>query len=236
MAAILYGVGLGPGDPELITLKGWRIISMSPVIAFPRGESGQARARQIAAPLIPDDVLELPLDIPFTGNVAALEAAYEQAAEDIAGHLRAGRDVAFLCLGDPLLYGSFGKLAAQLNGHFEVRAVPGVNAAQAAAARLGTVLAQGAQPLKLLPATMDDDALLAECFNRHATLAILKAGHHLQRVHDILQQAGRAAQAVVVQELGNGAERILPLAEAVAKENASYFSLVLAWPQGAGAA
>ncbi len=232
MAATLHGVGLGPGDPELITLKGWRVISLSPVIAWPEGESGQARARAIVDPFMPDDAIELPLRIPFGAPANEVEQAYADAATAIAGHLQQGRDVAFLCLGDPLLYGTFGKLAAHLGSEFNVRSVPGVNAAQAAASRLMRRLAQGSEPFKLLPATMDEDALLAECLNRQAMLAILKAGHRLRHIAGILQQAGRLADAMVVQELGTMQERIVPLHEAV-DADASYFSLVLVWPQGA---
>ncbi len=234
MAGILYGVGLGPGDPELITLKGWRVISLSPVIAWPEGESGQARARAIVEPFMPEDVIELPLRIPFTGRATELEQAYAEAAAAIAEHLRQGRDVAYLCLGDPLLYGTFGRLATLLAAEHRVRAVPGVSAPQAAAARLMRRLAQGTEPFKMLPATMQDDALLAECLNRQAVLAILKAGHHLPRLAELLRQAGRLNNAVVAQELGNGQERVLPLAQAAREDDASYFSLVLVWPQGAG--
>ena len=233
MAGILYGVGLGPGNPELITLKGWRVISLSPVIAWPEGESGQARARSIAAPFIPEDVIELPLLIPFGGREEELRQAYEKAARAIADHLRVGRDVAYLCLGDPLLYGTFARLAAHLPEDCEARAIPGVNAAQAAAASLLQRLAQGTEPFKMLPATMQDDALLAECLNRQAVLAILKAGHHLPRIAGLLRQAGRLDNAVVVQELGHGRERTLPLAQAAREGDASYFSLVLVWPRGA---
>ena len=231
MTGTLHGVGLGPGDPELITLKSWRIISLAPVIAWPEGESGQARARAIAEPFIPEDVVELPLFIPFGARAEEVEQAYRAAAEAIAEHLRQGRDVAYLCLGDPLLYGTFGRLAGYLAEEFQVRAVPGVSAPQAAAARLVRRLAQGSEPFKMLPATMDDDALLAECLNRRAMLTILKAGHHLLRVLDILSRAGRADQAIVAQELGSGQERILPLRQAVAEGDAGYFSLVLVWPK-----
>lgn len=233
MSGTLHGLGLGPGDPELITLRSWRVISLVPVVAYPEGPSGQSRARTIAAPFIPDDVEELPLHIPFGVTGAQLEAAYDRAAAIVSARLDEGKDVALLCLGDPLTYGTFGKLAARLAQRYPVRVTPGISAPQAAAARVGRALAQGDGPLKFLPATMDEDMLLAECMNRHATLAILKVGRNLPRVHDALRQAGRLEDALVVEELGGADERVVPLPEAVraADDESRYFSLVLVWPR-----
>ena len=232
MSGTLYGLGLGPGDPELITLKSWRIISMAPVIAWPEGESGRSRARAIAAPFIPEDVEELPLSIPFTGDAQALEEAWRQAAAQVAQRLDDGKDVAFLCLGDPLTWGSFARLAAHLAPSHPVHVVPGVVSAQAAAARFTMPLVRGDEPLKLLPATMGRKALLAECMNARAALAILKAGHRLDMVREVLAAAGRLNDAMVVQALDTGEERILPLARAVEELPEDYFSLVLVWPRG----
>ncbi len=231
MTGTLYGLGLGPGDPELITIRSWRIISLAPVIAYPQGESGHSRARAIAAPFIPEDVEELPLSVPFTGEPAAVETAWREAAREVAARLDEGKDVAFLCLGDPLVWGSFARLAAHLVKRYPVHAVPGIISAQAAASRFDTPLAQGPEALKLLPATMDRDALLAECLNRQAALAIFKAGNRLDTVREVLADAGRLDDAMVVQALDSAEERILPLAQA-ADLPRDYFSLVLVWPQG----
>ncbi len=233
MSGTLHGLGLGPGDPELITLRSWRIISLAPVIAYPEGPSGHSRARTIATPFMPDDVEELPLAIPFGANAQDVEMAYDRAAAIISAKLDEGKDVAFLCLGDPLTYGTFGKLATRLAQHYPVRVTPGVSAPQAAAARVGRVLAQGDTPLKFLPATMDEEMLTAECMNRHAALAIIKAGGRLSRVHAALLRAGRAENALVVEELGGADERVLPLKKALTESDdaARYFSLVLVWPQ-----
>ncbi len=233
MSGTLHGLGLGPGDPELITLRSWRVISLAPVIAYPEGPSGRSRVRSIAAPFMPDDVEELPLSIPFGATGAVLEDAYDRAAAIISARLDEGKDVALLCLGDPLTYGTFGKLAARLARSHPVRVTPGISAPQAAAARVGRTLVEGNQPLKLLPATMDEDMLLAECMNRHAALAILKVGENLSRVCDALVRSGRLDQALVVEELDGADERVLPLREALSSADgeARYFSLVLVWPR-----
>ena len=230
MTGTLHGLGLGPGDPELMTLRSWRIISLAPVIAYPQPPSGQSRARAIAAPLIPEDVEELPLVIPFGADAAEVEAAYDQAAAMLATRLDAGLDVALLCLGDPLTYGTFGRVALRLAPKYPVQITPGVSTPQAAAARLGRILVRGDEALKFLPATMDEEMLMTECLNRHAALAILKLGGRLPLVRRALERAGRLEQAVVVEELGGANERILPLTEATAEERGRYFSLILVWP------
>jgi precorrin-2/cobalt-factor-2 C20-methyltransferase len=226
----LYGLGVGPGDPELMTVKAWRVLSLAPVVAWPEGASGESRARAIAAPFIPDEAAELPLFIPFGGREEEVLAAYEAAATAIAEHLDQGRDVAFLCVGDPLTYGTFGKLAALLAAQYPVRAIPGITAAAACAAEVGLALAQGTEPFKMLPAIMDEPRLRAELAAPDAALAIIKAGHHLPRLHRLLHEAGRLDQAVVIEQLGHADQRILPLAQAVELDDASYFSTILVYP------
>ena len=105
--ATLYGVGVGPGDPELLTLKARRIIAAVPVIAYPRTKSGASLARRIAAPHLPPAIVELPVELPMIVDREPAQGAYDRGAEAIATHLSAGRDVAFLCEGDPFFYGSF---------------------------------------------------------------------------------------------------------------------------------
>jgi len=98
MNGTLYGLGVGPGDPELITLKSWRILSMAEVVAYPVAPSGTTRARDVASHFIPEDVIELPLEIPFGCGEAETSPAYDSAAQSISEHLSAGRNVAFLCM------------------------------------------------------------------------------------------------------------------------------------------
>ncbi|MEQ1522188.1 MAG: SAM-dependent methyltransferase, partial [Aestuariivirga sp.] len=104
---ILYGLGVGPGDPELMTVKAWRIISMAPVVTYLTANSTESTARDIAKPFLPDDVIELKIDMPMRTEREPAQDAYDKGAAAITEHLKAGRDVAMLCEGDPFFYGSF---------------------------------------------------------------------------------------------------------------------------------
>ena len=116
MTGTFYGLGVGPGDPELVTLKAWRIISQAPVIAYPAANGNDSLARRIAAPFIPQDVIEVAIAVPMRREREPAQEAYDKAAQAIATHLDQGRDVAFLCEGDPLFYGSFAGLLQALHG------------------------------------------------------------------------------------------------------------------------
>ncbi len=120
----LYGLGVGPGDPELMTIKAWRIIGQVPVIAYPAANGGDSLARSIAAPFIPEDAIELPLPIPMRTEREPARDAYDESVRLIAAHLDAGRDVAFLCEGDPFFYGSFMYLHERLEKTHEITVVP----------------------------------------------------------------------------------------------------------------
>ena len=121
----LYGVGVGPGDPELMTVKAVRLLSRAAVVAYPAPEEGESLARSIAKEHLPPGAAEIALRMPFApGSDTA--PAYDAGAKAIAVHLAAGRDVVCLCAGDPMLYGSFVTLSERLTGRFPVKIVPGV--------------------------------------------------------------------------------------------------------------
>jgi len=225
MSGTLHGLGLGPGDPELITIKSWRILSMAEVVAWPRGSSGRQMAREAAAHFIPDDVIELPLDIPFTASPGELSAAYAAAAEKIAAHLDAGRDVAFICLGDPLFHASFVPLAERLSASHPVSAVPGVSAPFACAAALGRPLAMGKGALKIVPALAPREKLAAELADETASTVFIKAGHRMALLRELADRAGRMDDAFAVQNLGGDDERIVPLSRC--PDDAPYFTTVV---------
>ncbi len=228
MTGTLHGLGLGPGDPELITVKSWRILSMAEVVAWPQAPSGAHRARDVAAPFIPEDVIELPLDIPFGAAREALDAAYEAAAAAVSAHLRAGRDVAFICLGDPLFHGSFIHLMERLQGRFPVQAVPGVAAPMACAAALGRRLAAGRDILKILPGTAPPERLRAEIAAGPAAMAFIKAGRNLAAIRALLEEAGLAQDAFLVEDVTGAEQKLTPLGEAGAE--APYFSTIMVFP------
>ncbi len=225
MNGTLYGLGVGPGDPELITLKSWRILSMAEVVAYPVAPSGTTRARDVASHFIPEDVIELPLEIPFGGDEAETAPAYDAAADSIATHLDAGRNVAFLCMGDPLFHGSFSYLMDRLADRHSVEVVPGVAAPMSCAAALRRPLARRAAILKVLPATADAERLRREIAAGPATLVFIKAGRHVPALRRLLEDAGLLDSACVVEDAGSERQRLLPLREA--EEASPYFSTII---------
>ncbi len=225
MNGTLYGLGVGPGDPELITLKSWRILSMAEVVAYPRALSGATRARDVASHFIPEDVIELPLEIPFGAGEPETASAYDKAAQSISAHLAAGRNVAFLCMGDPLFHGSFSYLMDRLAGEHSVEVVPGVAAPMSCAAALRRPLARRETILKVLPATADMGRLHREIAAGPATLVFIKAGRHIPTLKQLLENMDLLDLAYVVEDAGSDRQRLLPMREA--QDISPYFSTVM---------
>jgi len=223
MSGTLYGVGLGPGDPGLITLKAARLIGGAAVIAYPALEEGDSLARAIAADLIPEGAREIVLRIPMLDQRGPAQAAYDRGAEEIATALRAGDDVVMLCEGDPLFYGSFMYVHARLSGQFDVQVVPGVTSVTACAALAGLPLAARNEVLTVLPGTLPDDALRSRLEMAQAA-AIMKVGRHLGRIKAVIDALGLMERAVYVERASLPNQRVMPLAEAT---DAPYFSMIL---------
>jgi precorrin-2/cobalt-factor-2 C20-methyltransferase len=221
---VLYGVGVGPGAPDLITLRAARLIGGASVIVYPTLAGAPSFARAIAADLIPAGVIEIVIDLEMTVDRAPAQAAYDRGAAAIAGHLTAGRDVVVLCEGDPLFYGSFMYLHARLAPRFRVEIVPGITSLTAAAARAGRPLAARNAVIEVLPGPLPDDALAARIAAAD-TVAILKVGRHLPRLRALLDRLGLTGAATYVERATLPGERVCPLAEA--PDNAPYFSLIL---------
>ncbi len=222
---IFYGVGVGPGDPELMTMKAWRLLSTVPVIAYPRADGAESLARRIAAPFIPEEAIELDLPIPMRSERQPGQAAYDEGAGRIAAHLDDGRDVAFLCEGDPLFYGSFMYLLHRLKGRHETVIVPGVTSLTAAAAASGRPLAARADVLKVIPATVGMARLAAELESAEAA-AIIKVGRHFDQVRAVLARLGLTDAACVVEAATRPDQKITALAD-VPEGAKPYFSTIL---------
>ena len=137
MSGTLYGLGIGPGDPELITLKALRLLRAAPVVAYPAPEAGDSLARAIVAPHLTGGQAELAIRMPLVPGKFPATEVYEAAEVELGTHLEAGRDVAALCEGDPFFYGSFMYLFSRLAARFPVQVVPGVSSLTACAAALG---------------------------------------------------------------------------------------------------
>lgn len=218
----LWGVGVGPGDPDLVTVKAQRLLQTVPVLAWPAPLEGLGLARSIASPHIPDGKIEIAIRLSFRPERDDTDAAYNLAADAIAAHLDKGRDVAVLCEGDPLFYGSFAYILERLGDRFPVRVIPGIASPMAAAAGHLMPLSGLDDSLVIIPATKSE-AEIAALLAASDRAVIMKLGRHLPKIRRLLDQTGRTG--MLAERVGLEGERLLPLAQA--GDEAAYFSLIL---------
>jgi precorrin-2/cobalt-factor-2 C20-methyltransferase len=227
MTATLHLVGVGPGDPELLTLKATRILREAAVVAYPSTGDDSALALEIARAHLNPGAEHMPVRIPMSLERGPAQAAYDAAAAGILDHLHAGRSVAWLCEGDPLFYGSAMYLTHRVAPHAPVVVIPGVTSLTAAAAAIGRPLAARNEMLKVLPAPLPDETLRPE-LEAAPAVAIIKVGRHFDRIRALLVETGFAAGAMVVEHATTARERITPLA-AFGHDERPYFSTILGY-------
>ncbi|WP_119458943.1 precorrin-2 C(20)-methyltransferase [Rhodospirillaceae bacterium SYSU D60014] len=230
MSGTVWGLGVGPGDPELLTLKAVRLLRAAPVIAYPAPEEGDSFARAIVSPHLPGGQEEIAIRMPIGDGQFPKGNIYDRAAVRIADHAAAGRDVAVLCEGDPFFYGSFMYLYARLIARCPVRVVPGVSSLMACADASGAPLAARNDTLTVIPAPLPEDELRARLVASEAA-AVIKVGRHLGKLRRILDALGMVERARYIERATLDRQRILPLAE-VTGEGAPYFSMVLVHSRG----
>jgi precorrin-2/cobalt-factor-2 C20-methyltransferase len=226
----LYGLGVGPGDPELITLKAHRLLTHAPVLAYPAPEHGDSLARSIVASHLSGEQTEIAIRMPLDLNRFPVEAVYDQAAIDIAEHLDAGRDVAAICEGDPFFYGSFMYLFGRLADRHEVVVVPGVSSLMACPAAAGAPLAARDDALLICPGIMDEAVMRARLSNVEAAV-VIKVGRHLDKVRRVLTELDLVEHAHYVEHATMADQVVLPFSEIDAAK-APYFSMVLIHRRG----
>jgi precorrin-2/cobalt-factor-2 C20-methyltransferase len=224
----LYGIGVGPGDPALLTLKAIRRLVRCPLLAYPCNSQGVSQARGIVSAHLRHQPDEMPIPLAFDGDREAAARAYDQAAESLASALRDGRDVALLCEGDPLLFGSFIYLLQRLGDRFPVEVIPGIPALAAGAAAARLPLTLGDQALALLPGNSGDDDI-SEALRRFATVVFYKPGRQRARLLRLIDAAGRGDQWVQVSNASRPEQHIDWCDDADTDNDASgpYFSLLL---------
>jgi precorrin-2/cobalt-factor-2 C20-methyltransferase len=220
----LFGIGVGPGDPELVTLKAARLLAELPIIAYPAPANGESTARTIATRFIPAGRTEIAIRVPMRPGEMPV-AIYDRAAQEIAAHLDAGRDVGVLCEGDPFFYGSFMYLHDRLAGRFQCTIVPGVTSLTACAAAGGRPLVGRDGALTILPATLSDAELERRLVTGDAA-AIMKVGRHLPRVRNLLARLGLLASAIYVAHASRDDEHVALLSD-LDESEAPYFSMIL---------
>lgn len=229
----LWGVGLGPGDPELVTVKAARVIGAADVVAYHSARHGRSIARSIAEPYLRDGQIEEHLVYPVTtetsehpgGYAGAMEDFYRESADRIAAHLDAGRDVALLAEGDPLFYSSYMHMHTRLTERFDAVIVPGVTSVSAASAAVSTPLVQGDQVLTILPGTLPAEELRRRLADTDAAI-IMKLGRSYPAVRQALSDSGRLSDAYYVERASTERQRVLPAAE-VDDASVPYFALTM---------
>ncbi|MEU9834748.1 precorrin-2 C(20)-methyltransferase [Streptosporangium sp. NPDC048047] len=233
MSGRLYGVGLGPGDPELVTVKTARLIGEADVVAYHAARHGRSIARSIARPYLREGQIEEALQYPLTtettghpgGYQGALDDFYAECAARLAAHLDAGRTVVVLSEGDPLFYGSYMHMHKRLAHRYPTEVVPGVTSVSAASAVLGRPLVERDEVLTVLPGTLPGEEL-AERLRGTDSAAVMKLGRSFAKVRDAFAEAGRLDDAWYVERATMGGERVAPLKD-VDPEGVPYFSLAL---------
>lgn len=224
MTGKLTLAGVGPGDPELLTLKAVQAINDADWIAFPQKPGQGSMALDIARPHVPDGKRMLPVAIPMETDPLAAQMAYDQMAEHMIALIAEGDTIVYLCEGDPLFYGSAMYLTERLAGKAEVAVIPGVTSLTAAAAAIPMPLAARNDRLKVLPATLDTETLRSELQNTES-VALIKVGRHFDRMRKLLQETGHA-DAIVIEHATTAKQKITQLADYPEGER-PYFSIIL---------
>lgn len=229
----LHIVGVGPGDPELLTLKAARIISGAAVVAYFRKPGREGHAFCVARPLFAPDAEMLAFEFPFTTEIELknprypmeMTAFYDRCADRLGGCLKAGHDVALLCEGDPFFYGSAMYLYDRMRAEHPTEIVPGITGMSGCWSRAGVPMLHGDDVLSVLPGTLDEHTLAARLLACDAAV-IMKLGRNLPKVRAALCQAGRFERAIYVERGTMAGEKIFPLSEITA-ETVPYFAIVL---------
>ena len=231
MPARLYAVGVGPGDPELLTLKAARILRAADVIVAPTGQAEAASyALGIAADCL-DRSRQLVLErvFPMSRDEGELRPHWEATAEEVAGHIRAGRTVAFVTIGDPLLYSTFLYLLRTLRERFPeiaVEIVPGITSVGAAAAAAGLPLGMAAERLAILPATYEAGKLRRTLLDFDCVV-LMKVSRVFDRVYALLVELGLERRTVFVRRVGSGQEEVVADLASLVGKPLDYLSLLI---------
>lgn len=229
----LFGLGVGPGDPELITLKALRLLREASVIAYPAAKGRKGNALAIVEPHLSGTQTLLPLIYPVTTEKlpppfcyeTAMRAFYDSSAEAVAVHLAAGCDVAAICEGDPFFYGSFMYLHDRLAHRFETVVVPGVCSMLACASVLGAPLVYRNQTLTVLSGVLPEEELTRRLADTEAA-AIMKLGTNFAKARRVVADLGLLDRALYVERATMANQRIVPLAE-IDPDSVPYFAMIL---------
>jgi len=231
MTGRLYGLGVGPGDPELLTVKALRLLRAAPVVAYAAPESGPSFARGIVAQWLDAGKREIPIRFPMRPGPPPA-AIYDAAATQLGAVLEESNDIAFLCQGDPLFYGSFIGIYLRLGSKYPVSVVPGVSSLTACAAAAGLPLAKRDAALSVIPATLSEDDLIRKLAESE-TAAVIKIGRHFAKLRRVLEQLALLDRAIYIERATLPNQRVAPLAE-IDPASVPYFAMALISRNGSG--
>lgn len=221
----LYGLGIGPGDPELITVKALRLLQSAAVVAYPVGDRNkQGLARSIVSEYLQPQQLEVPLYFPFKQAISA-QSYYDEAADTLAQYLQSGQDVVVLCEGDPFFYGTFMYIYDRLAARFPTEVVPGVSSTMATAAALGVPLTYRNDVYLVIPAILSAEVLKVKLAVADAAV-IIKLGRHFEKVVKVLQELGLERRAKYIEKATMPEQKIVPIERVIASE-VPYFSTIV---------
>lgn len=226
MEGILYGIGVGPGDPELLTLKAARLIRECQVIAAPDAGKDRNVALEIARGAVPelDEKEFAELFLPMTRDKQKLEESHQKAADQVLGYLKQGKSVAFLTLGDPTVYSTYlyvHERVVAAGARAEI--IPGVPSFCAVAARLGVGLTEASEPLRIIPGSYP---CVEQELDGDGAKVLMKSGKAIEQVKELLKEKGMLSRAMMVQNCGMENERVFHSLEN-ADHDASYFSVII---------
>jgi precorrin-2/cobalt-factor-2 C20-methyltransferase len=220
----LYGLGLGPGDPELLTLKAYRILQSVPVVAYPASPDGRCISRAVVADYLKPGQIEIPMVLPFKLEISS-QPYYDKMAEELAEHLEAGRDVAVLCEGDPFFFGTFMYTFNRLSHRFPTEVVPGVSSVMASAGMLGTPLTYRNDVFIVLTGTLPAETI-ADRLKVADAAVIMKLGRNFAKVCDVLKEVGLWERAKYIERSTTTQQKIVPIAE-VDPTQVPYFAMIV---------
>ncbi|MCY4153527.1 MAG: precorrin-2 C(20)-methyltransferase [Aestuariivita sp.] len=234
----VYGLGIGPGDPDLMTVRAHKILQAARNIAYFRKTGRPGQARTIAANLIPRNAVEIPLEYPITTEIpfsdprysAVLSEFYEECTKTILNVIGRNEDVIVLCEGDPLFYGSFIHLYERLKSSSVIEVVPSVTGMSAAWTATGRPISWGNDVLRVLVGTLPEDVLTRHLQNDDA-IVIMKIGRNFQKVCRALEMSGRYQSAWLIENASMIDQRVQQLRD-VTNSVAPYFSIIVVHGQG----
>jgi len=227
MSGQFIGVGVGPGDPELITMKAWKAIQNADVISFLANEDGRSQAKGIAEQALAGaekTQLEIAVKVPMVNDRSEVNKVYDEAAVKIQQQLSEGKTVVFLCEGDPLFFGSFSYLLERLQEQCICKVVPGISSVHAASSTLKLPLVMLKESFVVISGRHSDEQL-NDALQSHDTVVILKAGRSRQRIIEAITRSDRVSEAKYLEYIGRDNERVVTDIQELGDEPGPYFSL-----------